>query len=204
MDMLCMLEEGSKDGKNHNNSALGRNPCSIFLPCVWCALLLCKAFPWRKRSSLNPWRATFTASPLTDVGARHADGCTHINTHASIRASCQMGSVLSSATPRGKPAMTSPRGVQVQGRDRKWFTGSLVRQILPCHWQAVGLKGEGVWVTPRSWVGRGPSVVDRSLRKQASLISPCNQVDEAFFQNSRRVGKKSSHSTISVTETASF
>lgn len=71
--------------------------------------LMCRSpLQSQKRSSLKPWRAAFTAGPLTDVGASHADGCTHINT--CIRALCQTGSVLSSATPRGKPAMTSPRG----------------------------------------------------------------------------------------------
>lgn len=89
---FCILEKKeAKEKKSHNNPALGMYPCSIyhcplFLLSVWCAFLLCKAFASQKRSSLQLWRATFTAGLLTDVWARHADGCTHINTHACIRA----------------------------------------------------------------------------------------------------------------------
>lgn len=58
------------------------------------ACLMCRSLPkafasWR-RSSGKLWRATFTTGPLTDVWARHADGCTHINTHAYIRTLHQM------------------------------------------------------------------------------------------------------------------
>lgn len=166
---LYLRQEGSKaEKKNHNNPVLEQTPCSIHrchLPplSVWCAFLLkAKPLPSRKRSSGTLWRAAFTAGSLTDVWARHADGCTHVNTHACIRALCQTGSVLSSATPRGKPAMTSPRGVQVQGRDRKWVTGSLSEADFAMPLTGCGRAGWGSvsYTSLLSWAGWGPQVVD--------------------------------------------
>lgn len=151
---------------------------------LWCACLLHKTFASRKRSSLKLWRTAFNAGPLTDVWARHTDGCTHINTHTHAythyarRGVCSVVRLQEENLPWHHPGECRCRagtgsesqeawwGRVCHATDRLWDS-----RVKECE---LDLIAELV-LALRLW--------NYSLHKQACLISLCNQVDEACVQN---------------------
>lgn len=135
------------------------------------ACLMCRSLPkafasWR-RSSGKLWRATFTTGPLTDVWARHADGCTHINTHAYIRTLHQMwrARLQEENLPWHHPEECRCRAGTGSESQEAWW-GRV------CHasdglWESRAKD----WVTPRSWTVQGPQLADM-LFTRTGISSP--------------------------------
>lgn len=162
---ICIVEKKKREREKAN----GKNitiiqlwdwihvPTVLFLPCLFDVPFSSKSFCLMEEVIRKAMKG--------HIHHRSSDWCLSqacwwMYTHKHTCVHTHIAPDVESATPRGKPAMTSPRGVQVQGWDRKWVTGSLVRQSLPCQWQAVGEQGKGLWVTPRSWTVQGPQLAD--------------------------------------------
>lgn len=191
---ICILERSKKKKKEGKKITIIQCLDGVHVPSTTVLFLPCLMFdvPLYSKQSLclmeeviteaELWRAAFTTDPLTDVWARHADGCTHVNTHACIRTLCQTGSVLSGAAPRRKTCHDITQGSAGAGpgqevSHRKLDEADFAMPLTGCGrdgWRTVNYTSQLSWLEP-------PGLWTCSLHKQTSHISLCNHIDEDYY-----------------------